>query len=74
MGEDDRREDRILKNDPLMFVSKISEVDVFEIGDVMEFFWKSRKDIHLYKGCREYFNKNLSLDCMIQSIKNSLAG
>ena len=39
MGEDDRREDRILKNDPLMFVSKTSEVDVFEIGDVMEFFW-----------------------------------
>ena len=38
MGEDDRREDRILKNDPLMFVSKTSEVDVFEIGDVMEFF------------------------------------
>ena len=38
MGEDDRREDRILKNDPLMFVSKTSEVDVFEIGDVMEFW------------------------------------
>jgi glycosyltransferase involved in cell wall biosynthesis len=47
---------------------------VKELSKVMEFFWKSRKDIQLYKGCRGYFNKNLSLDCMIQSIKNSLVG
>lgn len=59
-------------NGYLLEVSLDDKSCIEELKNVMEYFWNSRQKNELYIGCREYFDKNLSLDCMVQSLIKSL--